>query len=376
VNMYGITDSKQKSAAVSDAQVSAGRTQSTQLISFHEFDPKLRPPDEFSGSGSGSSGSASNRKSTSSSMFSKLMRHMRTTFNHATGSGSTYESHSTSSKPDVSNTMVRPRNSFSRNRNLPDVVEEEYEEDSDDSMSERSAQSMAQRHTTPDTTQANTAGSSNNVSGMAPRTLITLDQDVAYDDVSQDGGQKQQPSGYANLGASFSNMSGSLIHSGIKAMTGRHADASSMHPSASNSTTSLANTLVATPTATVTPVIAPADITTSIDASNNQRNPHSLYNMPASSTTSLAGDFDDAGLALNNGDDGFLAVGTPTLLRPTSLSAPMGRTLSASKRLRRVRGEGMSRQHWIKDEDAKTCFGCNLQFTTLVRRHHCRMCGK
>ena len=31
---------------------------------------------------------------------------------------------------------------------------------------------------------------------------------------------------------------------------------------------------------------------------------------------------------------------------------------------------------WIKDEDVKACMGCNEAFTMLLRKHHCRYCGR
>lgn len=34
------------------------------------------------------------------------------------------------------------------------------------------------------------------------------------------------------------------------------------------------------------------------------------------------------------------------------------------------------RDDWIPDESAVNCVGCRAKFTLLVRRHHCRVCGK
>lgn len=35
----------------------------------------------------------------------------------------------------------------------------------------------------------------------------------------------------------------------------------------------------------------------------------------------------------------------------------------------------ISKDHWRPDSEAKNCTKCNALFTTLRRRHHCRMCG-
>lgn len=36
----------------------------------------------------------------------------------------------------------------------------------------------------------------------------------------------------------------------------------------------------------------------------------------------------------------------------------------------------LSKDFWMKDESAISCYGCNRVFTTLRRKHHCRVCGQ
>lgn len=36
----------------------------------------------------------------------------------------------------------------------------------------------------------------------------------------------------------------------------------------------------------------------------------------------------------------------------------------------------LSKEFWMKDESAISCYGCNRVFTTLRRKHHCRVCGQ
>ncbi|KZV84292.1 hypothetical protein EXIGLDRAFT_293756, partial [Exidia glandulosa HHB12029] len=49
---------------------------------------------------------------------------------------------------------------------------------------------------------------------------------------------------------------------------------------------------------------------------------------------------------------------------------------SVSKIIRRIRGEGLSRDYWIDDEKVKECFDCKGVFSTWRRKHHCRICGQ
>ncbi|KAG0315735.1 1-phosphatidylinositol-3-phosphate 5-kinase [Dissophora globulifera] len=48
---------------------------------------------------------------------------------------------------------------------------------------------------------------------------------------------------------------------------------------------------------------------------------------------------------------------------------------SLTKLIRRVRGEGVSKEYWMTDENAKECFGCSASFFVFRRKHHCRICG-
>ncbi|KAL0066579.1 Mitochondrial distribution and morphology protein 12 [Marasmius tenuissimus] len=52
------------------------------------------------------------------------------------------------------------------------------------------------------------------------------------------------------------------------------------------------------------------------------------------------------------------------------------RSGSVSKVIRRIRGEGLSRDYWMDDENAKECYDCKSVFTTWRRKHHCRICGQ
>ncbi|KAF9961949.1 1-phosphatidylinositol-3-phosphate 5-kinase [Mortierella alpina] len=48
---------------------------------------------------------------------------------------------------------------------------------------------------------------------------------------------------------------------------------------------------------------------------------------------------------------------------------------SLTKVIRRLRGEGVNRDYWMADENAKECFVCSASFFILRRKHHCRICG-
>ncbi|KAJ7597343.1 hypothetical protein C8J56DRAFT_316262 [Mycena floridula] len=52
------------------------------------------------------------------------------------------------------------------------------------------------------------------------------------------------------------------------------------------------------------------------------------------------------------------------------------RSGSVSKVIRRIRGEGLSKDYWMDDENCKECYDCKSVFTTWRRKHHCRICGQ
>lgn len=52
------------------------------------------------------------------------------------------------------------------------------------------------------------------------------------------------------------------------------------------------------------------------------------------------------------------------------------RSASVSKVIRRIRGEGLSRDYWMDDDVCKECYDCKGVFTTWRRKHHCRICGQ
>lgn len=60
----------------------------------------------------------------------------------------------------------------------------------------------------------------------------------------------------------------------------------------------------------------------------------------------------------------------------TSTSVGHKKNASVSKVIRRLRGEGLSRDYWMDDESCKECYDCKSVFTTWRRKHHCRICGQ
>lgn len=62
--------------------------------------------------------------------------------------------------------------------------------------------------------------------------------------------------------------------------------------------------------------------------------------------------------------------------RSIHTTASLKRSASVSKVIRRIRGEGLSRDYWMDDENCKECYDCKSVFTTWRRKHHCRICGQ
>lgn len=63
-------------------------------------------------------------------------------------------------------------------------------------------------------------------------------------------------------------------------------------------------------------------------------------------------------------------------IRTTASVNNFKRTASVSKVIRRLRGEGLSRDYWMDDELCKECYDCKSVFTAWRRKHHCRICGQ
>ncbi|PPQ76989.1 hypothetical protein CVT25_014806 [Psilocybe cyanescens] len=62
--------------------------------------------------------------------------------------------------------------------------------------------------------------------------------------------------------------------------------------------------------------------------------------------------------------------------RSIKTATSIHRSGSVSKVMRRLRGEGLSRDYWMDDENCKECYDCKSIFTTWRRKHHCRICGQ
>ncbi|CDO73161.1 hypothetical protein BN946_scf185007.g216 [Trametes cinnabarina] len=76
---------------------------------------------------------------------------------------------------------------------------------------------------------------------------------------------------------------------------------------------------------------------------------------------------------------GYVIPGFPIQdsdVRSIRTNVSLKRSASVSKVIRRIRGEGLSRDYWMDDELCKECYDCKSVFTTWRRKHHCRICGQ
>ncbi|KIY69350.1 hypothetical protein CYLTODRAFT_420748 [Cylindrobasidium torrendii FP15055 ss-10] len=81
------------------------------------------------------------------------------------------------------------------------------------------------------------------------------------------------------------------------------------------------------------------------------------------------------------GDGGMFGTSIPGFpiqddARSIRTAGSLTRSGSASKVIRRIRGEGLSKDYWMDDENCKECYDCKSVFTTWRRKHHCRICGQ
>lgn len=64
-----------------------------------------------------------------------------------------------------------------------------------------------------------------------------------------------------------------------------------------------------------------------------------------------------------------------TLVSPSTASGASS-TAATKVALPGHGGGVLPRENWMQDRDSPHCYGCELQFTTWNRRHHCRRCGR
>ncbi|KAK7058615.1 Mitochondrial distribution and morphology protein 12 [Paramarasmius palmivorus] len=97
------------------------------------------------------------------------------------------------------------------------------------------------------------------------------------------------------------------------------------------------------------------------------------YDRSPSRTGMLYSESTDGGL-FGNAIPGFPIQDDARSIKTSTGS--LHRSGSVSKVMRRIRGEGLSRDYWMDDENCKECYDCKSVFTTWRRKHHCRICGQ
>ncbi|KAF8910046.1 hypothetical protein CPB84DRAFT_1812789 [Gymnopilus junonius] len=103
------------------------------------------------------------------------------------------------------------------------------------------------------------------------------------------------------------------------------------------------------------------------------------YTVEYDRTTSQKAPYSPAGW--DGGDNALFGTSIPGFpiqddARSIKTTTSLHRSGSVSKVMRRLRGEGLSRDYWMDDENCKECYDCKSVFTTWRRKHHCRICGQ
>ncbi|CAG8493947.1 5650_t:CDS:2 [Diversispora eburnea] len=95
-------------------------------------------------------------------------------------------------------------------------------------------------------------------------------------------------------------------------------------------------------------------------------------------------DYTESNLIYNNSDNDENEnnnknnKGDTSDTRSIRSTASFGNNYSISKVMRRLRGEGVNKDHWMSDDTCKSCYDCKANFTIYRRKHHCRQifCSK